>query len=32
MRVIDEIIGDELDYYRDILRGGSLEEILQMLG
>ena len=32
MKVIDEIIGDELDYYRDILKNGSISDIFQLLG
>ena len=32
MRVIDEIIGSELDYYREMFAGKSLEEILELLG
>lgn len=32
MKVIDEIIGDELDYYRDQMKGKSLEEMIRMLG
>jgi hypothetical protein len=31
MKVMDEIIQDELDYYRDIFRSGNLTEILNML-
>jgi hypothetical protein len=32
MKVMDEIIQDELDYYRDIFKSGYLNEILDMLG
>jgi spermidine synthase len=32
MKVMDEIIQDELDYYRDIFKSGNLSEILKMLG
>ncbi|MBQ7670573.1 MAG: fused MFS/spermidine synthase [Clostridia bacterium] len=32
MKVIDEIISDELDYYRDLFKGKSLIEIIRSLG
>ena len=32
MRVIDEIISDELEYYRDLFKGKGLSEIIDMLG
>ena len=32
MRVIDEIISDELDYYRELFKGKSISEMIDMLG